>query len=82
MHTTEGFLSWAKTKDIEFWLKRETTTKSLRDCYVKTELVIYLREDFEVWLPGIFLVSPFSVHGLSFLRGWISTWHENVPIPG
>ena len=47
MPTTEGFLS-AETKDIEFCPKRETTMKSLRDCYVSTDLVIYLLEDFEV----------------------------------
>lgn len=67
MPTTEGFLS-AETKDIEFCPKRETTMKSLRD-YVNTELVIYLLEDFEVQLRGIFLVSAFSVHMLSFMGG-------------
>ena len=81
MPTTEGFLS-AKTKDIEFCLKRETTMKSLRDCYTLSLLIIYLLEDFEVWLRGIFLVSPFSVHMLSFMRGWISCWLQNITIPG
>lgn len=49
MPTTEGFLS-AKTKDIEFCLKRETTMKSLRDCYTLSLLFICLktsRYDYE-----------------------------------
>lgn len=80
MPTTECFLS-AKTKDIEFSPKREITVKSLHDCYVNRELVIYLREDFEVLFPGIFLVSTFSMHGPSFKGGSISCWLQYISIP-